>query len=90
VIAALAASVSAIPGVVTRTHVGQILAARLVALGVALRLSFEGARAFRAFVLLVALAIALSLRRHGHESRRAGEGTTEPRAVSHTARCRQA
>ncbi len=64
--AALAASVAAVPSVVTQTHLGQILAARLVAVVVALLLAFEAGRAFRAFVLLVALAIALSMSLTGH------------------------
>jgi len=64
--ASLTASVAAVPGVVTQTHMGQILAARLVAVVVALLLAFEAGRAFRAFVLLVALAIALSVSLTGH------------------------
>jgi putative copper resistance protein D len=64
--ASLTASVAAVPSVVTQTHLGQILAARLVAVGVALLLAFEAGRAFRAFVLLVALAIALSVSLTGH------------------------
>jgi putative copper resistance protein D len=64
--ASLTASVAAVPRVVTQTHLGQILAARLVAVGVALLLAFEAGRAFRAFVLLVALAIALSVSLTGH------------------------
>jgi putative copper export protein len=64
--ASLTASVAAVPSVVTQTHLGQILAARLVAVVVALLLAFEAGRAFRAFVLLVALAIALSMSLTGH------------------------
>jgi putative copper export protein/mono/diheme cytochrome c family protein len=64
--ASLAASVAAVPSVVTQTHLGQILAARLAAVVVALLLAFEAGRAFRAFVLLVALAIALSVSLTGH------------------------
>jgi putative copper resistance protein D len=64
--ASLAETVAAVPDVVARTHLGQILAARMVAVVVALLLAFEAARAFRAFVLLDMLAIALSLSLTGH------------------------
>jgi len=64
--ASLAASVEAVPSVVLQTHLGQILAARLVALGVALLLAFESTRFFRAFVLGVAVAVALSVSLTGH------------------------
>jgi putative copper export protein/mono/diheme cytochrome c family protein len=64
--ASLAASVVAVPSVVAQTHLGQILAARLVALVVALLLAFEPSRAFRGFVLLVVVAAALSLSLSGH------------------------
>ena len=64
--ASLAETVAAVPDVVARTHLGQILAARMVAVVVALLLAFEASRAFRAFVLLDMLAIALSLSLTGH------------------------
>ena len=64
--ASLGASVAAVPSVVTGTHFGQILAARAMALMVALLLSSERAGAFRAFVLLVVVGIALSLSLTGH------------------------
>jgi copper resistance protein D len=64
--ASLGASVAAVPSVVTGTHFGQILAARAAALVVALLLWSERTRVFRAFVLLVAVGIALSLSLTGH------------------------
>jgi copper resistance protein D len=64
--ASLGGSVAALPSVVAQTHLGQILAARLVALVVALLLAFESSRAFRGFVLLVLVAAALSLSLTGH------------------------
>jgi putative copper export protein/mono/diheme cytochrome c family protein len=62
----LGASVAAVPSVLTGTRFGQILAARGAAAVVALLLSVEPARAFQAFVLLVAAGIALSLSLTGH------------------------
>src|SRR6516162_2007922 len=64
--ASLAASVEAVPSVVLQTHLGQILAARIMALVVALLLAFESTRFFRAFVLGVAVAVALSVSLTGH------------------------
>jgi copper resistance protein D len=62
----LGASVAAVPTVLTQTHFGQILAARAAAVVVALLLSAERARAFRAFVLLIAVGMALSISLTGH------------------------
>jgi copper resistance protein D len=59
-------SLASVPSVMTGTHLGQILTARLAAVVVALLLSFEHGRAFRAVVLLAAVAIALSLSLTGH------------------------
>ncbi len=64
--ASLAASVASVPSVMTGTHLGQILTARLAAVVVALLLSFELGRVFRAIALLATLAIALSLSLTGH------------------------
>jgi len=64
--ASLAASVASVPSVMTGTHLGQILTARLAAVVVALLLSFERGRMFRAVALLATLAIALSLSLTGH------------------------
>jgi len=64
--ASLGASIAAVPSVVAQTHLGQILAARLMALVVALLLAFEASRAFRGFVLLVLVAAALSVSLTGH------------------------
>ena len=72
--ARLAASIMAVPSVVTDTHLGQILAARLVAVIVALLLAFESSWAFRAFVLLVLAVTALTLSLAGHAADR-GDAT---------------
>lgn len=59
-------SLASVPSVMMGTHLGQILTARLAAVVVALLLSFEHGRTFRAVVLLATLAIALSLSLTGH------------------------
>jgi putative copper export protein/mono/diheme cytochrome c family protein len=66
--APVAASFAAIPSVVSRTHFGQILTARLAALGVALLLSLAHAATVRVLALLATVGIALSLSLTGHAS----------------------
>ena len=61
-----AASFAAVPNVMARTHLGQILAARLAVLVVGLGLSFACAVAPRAVVLLAAVGVALTLSLTGH------------------------
>ena len=64
--ATLAASVVAAPGVMTRTHIGQILTVRLTVTALGLVLSFVRAAAARALVLLTAVAVAATSSLAGH------------------------
>ena len=64
--APLRTALVAIPDVVTRTHFGAILAARVAMLGLALVLSRASAVLARVIVLLLVLAVVLTLSLTGH------------------------